>query len=73
MDGISWEILVGAGAVIFGQGGILYSGRRYLINGLGKDVTEIKGDVKTLINGQHDHDTRISLVEQDIERIKEES
>ena len=72
METISWEILVAAGAVLFGQGGILYSGRRYLINGLGKDVTEIKHDVKTLIEGQHNHDTRISLNTQDIAHIKEE-
>ena len=72
MDALSWEILVAAGAVLFGQGGLLTVCRRYLINGLGEDVNEIKGDVKTLINGQHDLDTRISLVEQDILHIKEE-
>ena len=77
---ISWEVLVGALAVLGGQGGILYSGRRYLINGLGKDVAgikkdlaeEIKPDLKELLKGQFEHDTQIRLIEQEIEHIKEE-
>ena len=72
MESVSWEVLVAAGAVLFGQGGLLTVGRRYLINGMGSDITEIKSDVKILIDGQNNHAIRISLIEQDITHIKEE-
>ena len=72
MNAFQWELLMGAGLLILGQGGILHLGLRKYINGMGDDVLEIKSDVKTLIAGQHTLDTRISLVEQDITHIKED-
>ena len=72
MNAFQWELLMGAGLLILGQGGILHLGLRKYINGMSDDVLEIKSDVKTLIAGQHTLDTRISLVEQDITHIKED-
>ena len=72
MNAFQWELLMGAGLLILGQGGVLHLGLRKYINGMGDDVLEIKSDVKTLIAGQHTLDTRISLVEQDLLHLKED-
>jgi hypothetical protein len=72
METISWELLVAAGAVLFGQGGVLAVGRRYLINGLGEDVHSIKQDTKAIIENQHAFDLRLTIIEQDVLHLKDE-
>ena len=72
MGNLNWEILVAAGAVLFGQGGLLTVGRRYLINGMGTDISEIKKDTKSIIDNQHAFDVRLTVVEQDVLHIKDE-
>ena len=72
MNAFQWELLMGAGLLILGQGGILHLGLRKYINGMSDDVLEIKSDVKTLIAGQHQFDLRLTVIEQDVLHLKED-
>lgn len=72
MEFHEWELIVGAGLLILGQGGVLHLGLRRYINGMGETVKEIKIDTRDLLAGQHHLDTRVSLLESDVSHIKEQ-
>ena len=79
MEAFQWELIMGAGLLILGQGGILHLGLRKYINGMGDvvndikvDVKDIKVDTRELLDGQHQLDTRVSLLESDVTHIKEQ-
>ena len=42
---------------------LLIVGMKYVINGMGKNIAEIKADLKTLIAGQTEHGTRLAVLE----------
>lgn len=71
MNALQWELILGAGLLILGQGGVLHLGLRRYINGMGETVKEIKSDTKEIISNQHQLDTRVSLLEQDVTILKE--
>jgi hypothetical protein len=69
---ITWELLVGAGLLILGQGGVLHLSLRRHVNGMADTVKEIKVDTRQLLEGQYQLDTRVSLLESDVTHIKEQ-
>lgn len=71
MEPLHWELFVGAGLLILGQGGVLHVSLRKHINGMSDTVKEIKSDTRDLLAGQHNLDTRVSLLESDVSHIKE--
>ena len=66
MTQMDWELLVGAGLLILGQGGVLHLGLRKYINGMGDTVNDIKADTKKIIDNQHNFDVRLTIVEHDL-------
>lgn len=72
MEPLTWELFVGAGLLLLGQGGVLHLGLRKYINGMGETVDEIKADTKLIIAGQHAFDVRLTVVEQDLLHLKED-
>ena len=70
MDLHQWELIVGAGLLIMGQGGVLHLGLRKYINGMGDTVQDIKKDTKSIIDNQHHMDVRLAVVEKDVDILK---
>jgi hypothetical protein len=64
------EILVAAGLLIVGQGGVLHLSLRKYINGMGDTVDEIKKDTRSIIDNQHNMDVRLAVVEKDVDILK---
>jgi hypothetical protein len=70
MDIHMTEILIAAGLLVVGQGGVLHLGLRKYINGMGDVVKEIKIDTKDIIDNQHNMDVRLAVVEKDVDILK---
>ena len=71
MEKYTIELLIAAGLLVLGQGGVLHLGLRRYINGMGETVKEIKVDTKKIIDNQHTFDVRLSVVEKDVDILKE--
>ena len=48
---------------------LLIVGMKYVINGMGKNIAEIKADLKTVLVGQAEHSTRLAVLEATKEAI----